>query len=109
MQTEEDRPVGHLLSKQHHQQGRHQQVSRRQLIGPPLEARQQCSFMNAVVIIDQGISFTLKEPKSPTVPLNGHTASIDLPIPVAKQVDHEGKPCSDVHGFEERSNQHDKH
>ena len=99
----------HLLSKKHDQRGRHQQVNRRQLIHPALETLQQRSFMNAVVIIDQGISFTLKEPKSPTVSLYEHTASIDLPFPVAKQVDREGKPCSDVHGFEERIIQHDDH
>ena len=39
MKTKEEGPVDHLLSKQHHQRGRHQEVNRRQLIGPALEAR----------------------------------------------------------------------
>ncbi len=41
-------------------------------------------------------------------PSMGISASIDLPIPVAKWVEREGKPCSDVHGFEERSIQHNE-
>ncbi len=71
MKTEEEEQVRHLLSKQNHQRSRHQQENRRQLIGPALEAPQQGSFTHTVVIISQGVSFTLQEPKSPTAHRSG--------------------------------------